>query len=251
MADEGDEQLIADWAHAEPEQNVHTPPPSPPSPSFAPVGRPMVKKRFRNKIPLPLRVDVPRSASLASSIENKYAVRLPAPLRTPVLRAFLTRCLQRAVASRIERADGSKFLEQFRYTVIASQLLSGHSILGQHHPASRHGSETELESQVQTAAGLAITALTAVAVAWVLHWVYEGGYSHLTKKRFFLGLCLVVAVAVAGCAYIRHQWLRYVRESALREITTFVARCQDFDSATSAAVGLVQEVELVSRGYRM
>lgn len=37
----------------------------------------------------------------------------------------------------------------------------------------------------------------------------------------------------------------------MAEITAFVAKSQDFDGASSAAVSLVQEVELVSRGYRM
>lgn len=55
---------------------VDTPPPSPPSLSFAPVGRPMVRKRFRNKIPNPLRVGGQRrSASISSTINNRYSVR--------------------------------------------------------------------------------------------------------------------------------------------------------------------------------
>ena len=60
-----------------PSQNgVDTPPPSPPSPSFAPIGRPMVRKRFRNKIPNPLRVGVQRrSASISNTINNRYSVR--------------------------------------------------------------------------------------------------------------------------------------------------------------------------------
>jgi len=95
------------------------------------------------------------------------------------------------------------------------------------------------------------TALGALALAWMISWVYEGGYSHLTKKRFLFALCVLAAVALFGHAYIRHQWLRYVRESALKEVTAFVSRSQDLDSASSAAVGLIQEVELVSRGYRM
>lgn len=76
MAEEAEEQQLEGWAHAEADQNVDTPPPSPPSPAFAPAGRPLVKKRFRNKIPNPLRVDVPQTPSLSSSIDNKYAVRL-------------------------------------------------------------------------------------------------------------------------------------------------------------------------------
>jgi hypothetical protein len=63
---------------------------------------------------------------------------------------------------------------------------------------------------------------------------------------------LVVIVALGlSHAFIRQQWLRYLRRQALSDVTTFVAKSQDFDSASSAALALIQEVELVSRGYRM
>ena len=44
------------------------------------------------------------------------------------------RCIprQKAVAAKIDGADNSKFLEQFRYVIITSQLLSGHSIVPHH-----------------------------------------------------------------------------------------------------------------------
>ncbi|TPX16717.1 uncharacterized protein E0L32_003658 [Thyridium curvatum] len=232
VTDEGEVDQ-KDWAQAEPQRDVHTPPPSPPSPSFAPVGRPLVKKRFRNQIPNPLKLDVPRSTSLSSSLHNSYS---------------------RAVVSRIDRADNSKFIEQFRYTIIASQLLTGHSALGvQHRPSTQDGSAKagEHDALAPTTAGLMVAAAAAVALAWVISWVYMGGYSYLTKKRVFVVLGLLVAVSVLGHAYIRQQWLRYIRSQALNEVTNFVTRSQDFDSATSAAVGLIQEVELVSRGYRL
>jgi len=159
---------------------------------------------------------------------------------------------QRAVATAVDRADNAKFLEQFRYTIIASQLLSGHSVLGPHRPSRHdHAHPDNDEVPVPTSAGIVVTAVGAIAVAFLISWAYEGGYSHLTKKRFFFAIGLIAVATVLAHAYIRQQWLRYVRESALKEMTTFVTRSQDFDSASSAAVALIQEVELVSRGYRM
>lgn len=81
--------------------------------------------------------------------------------------------------------------------------------------------------------------------------MYAEGLSHLTKKRVLFTVGLLIAAAILSHAYIRQQWLRYLREQAMAEITAFVAKSQDFDGASSAAVSLVQEVELVSRGYRM
>ena len=155
--------------------------------------------------------------------------------------------------SRIDRADNLKFIEQFRYTIVASQLLSGHSIAAHQNYQTRpkDAPDTPRNVAVPTSAGLFATAAAALVVAWVARWLYSGGYAHLTKKRVSFTALVLVAVGVVSQAYLRQQWLRYLRNQALGEVTTFVARSQDFDSASSAAMSLIQEVELVSRGYRM
>ncbi len=157
------------------------------------------------------------------------------------------------MVSRIDRADNLKFIEQFRYTIVASQLLSGHSIAGQQSYLNRQKdtSETPQNVALPTPTGMFATAAAALVVAWAVRWVYSGGYAHLTKKRVSFSALLLVAVAAVSQAYLRQQWLRYLRNQALVEVTTFVSKSQDFDSASSAALSLVQEVELVSRGYRM
>lgn len=81
--------------------------------------------------------------------------------------------------------------------------------------------------------------------------MYSGGYAHLTKKRVLFTIGLLTVAAIFSHAYIKQQWLRYLREEAVSEVSTFVSRSQDFDSVSSAAAALVQEVELVSRGYMM
>lgn len=161
-------------------------------------------------------------------------------------------CPQKAVASTIDRADNTKFLEQFRYTIVASQLLNGQSILGQQH-LLHHQSDGPPVAHMNnpTTTGLILTASGAVILAWLVSWVYSGGYAHLTKKRVLVTVALLVVAAIFSRAYIKHQWLRYLQEQAVTEVSTLVSRSQDFDSASSAAAALIQEVELVSRGYRM
>lgn len=163
------------------------------------------------------------------------------------------RDIQTAVATKLDRADNSKFLEQFRYTIVASQLLSGHSILGQHGQAqsSKIHPGSDQDPNIPTQTGLLLTAVGALGLAWFISWLYGGGYSHLTKKRVVVFVVVFGVAGVASQAYIKQQWLKYVRGQVLTEITTYVSRAQDFDSASSAAVALVQEVELVSRGYRL
>ncbi|GAB1310979.1 Vezatin [Madurella fahalii] len=226
LKDEGEEQQ--GWATPSISDNHDESPPS--SPSFAPVGRPMVRKRFRNRIPAPLSLGIPRTNRLSSL--HKYS---------------------KAVASRIDRADNLKFIEQFRYTIVASQLLNGHSISGQHSYYSRpkDTSDPPQDEVTPTSTGLLATAAAALVVAWVVSWIYSGGYAHLTKKRVTFGAAVLVAIGLVSHVYLRQQWLRQLRNQALTEATTFVSRSQDFDSATSAALLLIQEVELVSRGYRI
>lgn len=230
--EDDDDQGTHTWAQpAEPEYNVDTPPPSPPTASFAPGGVPIVKRRFRKKLEA-LSVECPEDIMLSSSLRNRYSS---------------------AVASRIDRAEKAKFLEKFRYTIIASQLLGGHSILGTQHTPSRPGQGSDLagDDQPLAGSGLVWTVAGAIAIAWAMNWVFSGGFSHLTKKRFLASLVVVALTASVGNAYIRQRWARYVREQALAEVTTFTTTSQDFDSVVSAAVALVQEVELVSRGYRI
>lgn len=64
-------------------------------------------------------------------------------------------------------------------------------------------------------------------------------------------IVLVILLAVLGYAYVRRQWLQYLRHQALKEASDLVPKSQALDVAISATITLVQEVELVSRGYRM
>lgn len=237
--DEGEEQQ-RDWALQDPDVVIDTPPPSPPSPSsasFAPSGRPLVKSRFRNNIP--------GSLNLAGAVTAT-------PLRKKRLSSLHHGAT--AVATKLDRADNSRFIEQFRYTIVASQLLSGHSILGQHVPTQSSRMEVGGSGQspsIPSQAGLVLTAVGALSVAWFISWLYGGGIANLTKKRVVVVVVVFAVAGVASQAYIRQQWLKYVRRQTLEDISTFVSTAQDFDSAASAAVALVQEVELVSRGYRL
>ncbi|KAG6017501.1 hypothetical protein E4U43_001037 [Claviceps pusilla] len=206
----------------------------PPSPSpFAPVGRPMVKTRFRTKTPATLPTDV--------------------SLATKTLQLIKRSC-SAAVDATIDRADNSKFLEQFRYTIIASQLLSGTSILG-HRPVApsipRPPAGSEHQQFVLSTEGILASILGALVIAVILSWLRGHGSSYVTRKRLAFFLVLLAAATFLGQIYMRRQWLRYRREQSLAGMTTFVSNSNDFDSASEATLSLVQEVELVSRGYRI
>jgi hypothetical protein len=153
------------------------------------------------------------------------------------------------------RADNTKFLEQFRYIIVASQLLSEHAYHGQ-------GVQLAIENEWTSGAvaphlggftltGAAITATVAFGIVWMLHWVRRAGSRSSASGRAAVAITIFVVLATSVYAYVRRQWLQYLRQQTLVETSSFVAKAQGLDAAISAAVTLIQEVELVSRGYRM
>jgi hypothetical protein len=66
-----------------------------------------------------------------------------------------------------------------------------------------------------------------------------------------LVLLVFAAVATAMYAYMRRQWLQYLRREAVECAAALVTNMQAFEASTSSALALIQEVELVSRGYRL
>ncbi|KHN95266.1 Proliferating cell nuclear antigen, PCNA [Metarhizium album ARSEF 1941] len=237
---DGGDASDADWAAADGSPRLSSleyessPPPSP-SP-FAPTGRPMVKTRFRGEAPGLLQTDVPRALGATTRLQS------------------IRRNCSAAVVASIDRADNSKFLEQFRYTIIASQLLSGISILG-HRPTAPGvpGADAgdEHDQSLLATEGILASILAALTIAVILSWLLGSTPLHVTRKRLAFLLVLLVAGFFLGKIYMRRQRLRNKRKQSLAEVATFVSNSNDFDSASEATLSLVQEVELISRGYRI
>lgn len=153
------------------------------------------------------------------------------------------------------RADNTRFLEHFRYTIVASQLLSIHSYLGQPIQSSSRDSKTP-SSTVQhsgssTLAGASVTLGCVFAVAWLVRWAKDGDDSFVGRSRIPISMLVVAAMVLLSYGYMGRQWLHYLRQQALAETSEFVAKAQELDQVAAGAMTLVQEVELVSRGYRM
>ncbi|KAL3424790.1 proliferating cell nuclear antigen [Phlyctema vagabunda] len=205
-----------------------------PEPSFAPRGKPAIPFRFRQKLPPPLRLTAPQHTAVAA-IHNACS---------------------RAVNSRLGRADNERFLERFRYIIVASQLLNTHSFLSQ--GTLGHSRPDSLAIPIApkvgsfTLAGAALTALGAFVLAWLIHWARgTTNNSILGRGRIFVVLTFLVVLATVSYAHMRRQWLQYLRQQTLVETSEFISKAQGFDEVASAALTLVQEVELVSRGYRI
>ena len=159
--------------------------------------------------------------------------------------------------STLGRADNARFLEHFRYIIVASQLLNEYLDQGSLPPTiPSHGSdgasETDSLPSVSTSLyGAAVTAIVAFALVYLIHWARNGRNGVPSKSRVALVLMVFLVVAFVGYAYVRRQWLKFLRRHAVTEITSLTANWQAFEVSASSALSLIQEVELVSKGYRL
>ncbi|KAF2682816.1 hypothetical protein K458DRAFT_478741 [Lentithecium fluviatile CBS 122367] len=200
--------------------------------SFAPRGPSTLQSRIRDKLPRPLRVRVGRPGSVA----------------------HIHHACSKAVNSTLGRADNHRFLEQFRYVVVASQLLNESGGLRAtavpSYTADGRNGPPELQVATINLTGAALTAATAFILVWLVHWS-RSRPSGFSKGRFVVVVVVFAALVTALYAYVRRQWLHYLRQQAVEGASTLVTNLQAFEASTSSALALIQEVELVSRGYRL
>lgn len=166
---------------------------------------------------------------------------------------------QSVVNSRLGWVENGRFLEQFRYTIIASQLLNEvpnpgiykrqNSLQGvdEAFPSVDPGEHRDVYSLI----GLLATTLAAFALTWSIHWVRNVATS--TPQAWPLVLALAIAIVVSSILYMyfRRHWLHWIRTQAVESASAMVTAARNCDAAVSASINLVQEVELVHRGYRM
>jgi hypothetical protein len=100
-----------------------------------------------------------------------------------------------------------------------------------------------------TLAGAGFSTVVSLAVAYSIYWIRADG--NVGAWRLAVVLLLTVVLATFGYTYMRRQWLQYLRQQALDEAERFISSAQKLDGAAGAALTLIQEVELVSHGYRM
>ncbi|KAL8963609.1 MAG: hypothetical protein Q9193_000152 [Seirophora villosa] len=216
---------------------IHSSPPLQPS-SFAPQGLPSRPCKRRRKPPQLINLD-----------------RLPS---TGPLARFHHTCSS-VVNSRLGWAENARFLEKFRYTVIASQLLNDvpnpaiykRQTIAQDVENGFSSVDHEGQQVTFSLLGLSGTTTAAFALAWFIHWTRN--VATPTSRAWSLILAPVVAIMVCSILYMyfRRQWLYWIRAQAVESASTLVSSAQNLDAAVTASVNLIQEVELVCRGYRI
>lgn len=238
---EGEGNWPVEESHSEDESN------------FAPRGASRFQARVRNKLPKPLDLNNSRHGAVVEKIYSTCTV-WPSSAHSPPLK-LTTSILQHALNARLGRGDNERFLEQFGYVIVASQLLNEHS-------APSYTSAADVASAPQSADlpslsttfglhGAIVTAGTSFSIAWLLHWGRSRAGSGISARRVGVLVILVPVLGLLFYAFAKRQWLKYLRHQAVEAAGNFIGNAQGFDSAASASVMFIQEVELVSRGYRM
>ncbi len=162
-----------------------------------------------------------------------------------------------AVNSRLGRADNARFLEHFRYIIVASQLLNEYLDQGALPPSYPNygldgsNEESGLPSVKTSLYGAAATAAVAFVLVYLIHWARSSRDGVLNSSRVALVTFVFLAMAFVGYGYVRRQWLKFLRRRAVAEVTALTANWQAFEVSASSALSLIQEVELVSKGYRL
>ncbi|KAK2740577.1 hypothetical protein FQN55_008786 [Onygenales sp. PD_40] len=234
---EGEGEGEQDWALQDDDRDHPSqPPPDSPAANFAPRGRPTFQDRIRNKLPAPLQLK---------------------PLRRQQTLAKLHDACKAAVSARIGKSENERFLEQFGYTIVASQLLNEQSAPSYSTVTGILGNATHNEDLATSRAaafglqGALYTAGASFSVVWLLHWARSRQGPTWDIRRICVLIALLIAVGFAFYVFAKRQWLKYLRRQAVDVASVLVTNAQSFDSAASASVVLIQEVELVSRGYRI
>ncbi|KAI9687255.1 MAG: hypothetical protein M1822_002298 [Bathelium mastoideum] len=204
---------------------------------FAPQGTATIRARLKNKLPAKLQLEIP-SRTATKKLQNAW-------LRT--------------INARMGHADSRRFLEHFRYIIIASQLLNenpGPSALRPNVPQlddPTEGLPTLRNQQILPAsvAGAAVTAIGAFILVWLINWARPSPTTGLSKSRIFGVFVVLSLISIVAYIFARRQWLQSLRREAVESVSTLVTHIQGFDASTSSALLLIQEVELVARGYRV
>ncbi|KAG0638656.1 Mysoin-binding motif of peroxisomes-domain-containing protein [Tuber brumale] len=215
--------------------------------------------------PEPAKESQPIFAPPLTSITGRFRKRGLKPLKLSdpgwSRKAKFYELFSRVVDSRLSRNENSKFLERFRYIIVASQLLNEHVNVS-HYDRKSNPDPFSLDEVASTdifgpqyakSIYWAGSGGCVLVVSLLFAWVLRGGNgrSGISKGRAIAALLLSMMVAISLFAHARRRWLRSLRAKAIEFAALFVENSQTFDVLASNAVTLIQEVELVSRGYRL
>ncbi|KAK9365939.1 Mysoin-binding motif of peroxisomes-domain-containing protein [Lipomyces kononenkoae] len=169
---------------------------------------------------------------------------------------------------RLGPRENADFLERFRYVLVTSQLLDenvpvGSFVRADESECNRQGDfldERPSTSSGRTGLGLrsstrywAGSGGCIVVVAVLFAWLLRGGDRLIlgigTKCKILVGVVIVLSVSLFLYAHTWRRRLRTTRQTAIEYAAQFIKSNHLFDINMSRTLGIVQEVEFISRGF--
>lgn len=165
-----------------------------------------------------------------------------APQGLPNLKRRL-RSIRRSATS-IQPISSEQILEQFRYIIVASHLLSDEN-------ADRPSENEITERDKSLLQGAVCTSVLSFVIAWTLHWLRsrKSKINSLSWLELSVYCIATFCVGVAILLFSRRSYSKYVQKHAAISLKRLVNDSHSFDSSVSRTLRFVQEVELVVRGY--
>lgn len=152
----------------------------------------------------------------------------------------------RRSATSIQPISSEQILEQFRYIIVASQLLTDEA-------PPRPKDHLKPERDQSLVHGAIATAALSFVAAWLVHWLRSRKHTIRSLSRIelsaycFAAFCLGAAILL----FSRRQYSKYVQKSAADRLTRLVNDSHTFDSTANRTLRFIQEVECVARGYEL
>lgn len=188
-------------------------------------------------------------------------------------RNYFFELFSKLAPARLSPSENAKFLERFRYIIVASQLLSQHINFSHYNYSSGNLLPPHQQQQQQLAAdddsdstpffgppfanirfwagnSLCMGIITLI-LGWFLRWGDRQKGAPLSQGRTGLGLLGLTMAGVILFTNVRRRWLRRLRGRTIELATQFVENSQAYDILASNAITFIQEVQLISRGYRL
>ena len=146
------------------------------------------------------------------------------------------------------QAAEDRTLERFRYLIVASQLLSDDP-----KPRSNLVEQDEAITSTFTVRGAFVSAFLSFFAAWLASSITRRRrtWSEISWLEFCIYTSLVVGFTTFLAILARRRYIRFVQKACVSALSILVHEAHDVDGTVSSSLRLIQEVEVVARGYNM